>query len=139
MLPARFRTALIAALFTPLLFEACQQPDHPAEPKTTVTWKKVQSWSGHGDAQTDSFDIGFTQVRIRWETRNEKPAGSGKFHVTVNSAVSGRELATAVDYNGVGQNIAYISVEPHWSYLVINSSNVDWSVTVEEPSITQNP
>jgi len=117
---------------------ACHR-EHPAERKTTVAWRPVGSWSGHGDAQTDSFDIGFTQVRVRWETRNEKPAGQGTFRVTVNSAVSGRDLAVAVDHNGPGHDIDYVAVEPHWSYLVISSKNLDWSVVVEEPAVVDSP
>ena len=106
-----------------------------AEP-APMAWQKVGSWSGHGNAQTDSFDIGFSQCRVRWETSNEKPAGQGTFHVTVNSAVSGRELATAVDHRGVGHDLAYVGVDPHFSYLVIESANLDWTVTVEEPALT---
>jgi len=101
-----------------------------------LAWQKIGSWSGRGNAQTDSFDIGFSQCRIRWETRNENPSGQGTLHVTVNSAVSGRELAVAVDHRGVGRELAYVGVDPHFSYLVIESSNVDWSVTVEEPALT---
>ena len=130
------RVATVLILSAPLL--SCHR-EHPAERKTTVAWRPVGTWSGHGDAQTDSFDIGYTQVRLRWETRNEKPAGAGKLRVTVNSAVSGRDLAVAVDETGVGHDVAYISVEPHWSYLVISSSNLDWSVTVEEPAVVESP
>jgi hypothetical protein len=105
---------------------------HPAP----LAWQKLGSWSGHGNAQTDSFDIGFSQCRIRWEARNEKAPGQGLLHVTVNSAISGRELAVAVDHRGEGHELAYVGVEPHFSYLVIESSNEDWSVTVEEPALT---
>lgn len=82
--------------------------------------------------QTDSFEIGFEPCRIRWQARNETSPGAGKLRVTVNSAVSGRDLALAVDHQGTGQDTAYVSVDPHYSYLVIESKNVDWSVTVEE-------
>jgi hypothetical protein len=120
--------------------QACHR-EHPAEGKSkaSVEWRPVGTWSGHGDAQTDSFDIGYTQVRIRWETRNEKPSGAGTFRVTVNSAVSGRDLTVAVDHNGVGHDVSYVEVDPHWSYLVITSANLDWKVTVEEPSVIENP
>jgi len=128
-------TLVAAALTSP----ACRREHPPPEHKTSVAWRPVGTWSGHGDAQTDSFDIGYTQVRIRWQTRNEKPAGAGTFHVTVNSAVSGRDLAVAVDEKGVGHDMTYVSVEPHWSYLVIASSNLDWWITVEEPTVIENP
>jgi len=97
-----------------------------------ATWQVVGSWSGRGNAQTDSFDIGYEPCRIRWEARNETASGQGRLRVTVNSSVSGRELAVAVDHRGVGHDIAYVSVDPHYSYLLIESSGVDWSVSVEE-------
>ena len=116
-----------------LIHSACRSAPKSEPKPAALTWRKVGSWSGHGNAQTDSFDIGYGQCRIRWETRNENPAGAGTFTVTVNSAVSGRELAAAVDQRGLGHDIVYVAVDPHWSYLIINSSNLDWSVTVEEP------
>jgi hypothetical protein len=97
-----------------------------------VAWRRLGSWSGRGDAQTESFDIG-SQIRIRWETKNEATPGAGTFAVTVNSAVSGRDLALAVDHQGAGRDIAYVGVDPHYSYLVISSKDVDWSIIVEEP------
>jgi len=112
---------------------------HPATHKTKTVWRSIGSWSGHGDAQTDSFDIGYNDIRIRWETKNEKPAGQGTFRAAVCSAVSGRELVTAVNQKGIGHNVAYVSVDPHWSYLLINSKNLDWTVTVEELTALETP
>jgi hypothetical protein len=129
-----------------LLSFACgsgAKPVHSSEVKpATVAWRRLGSWSGKGNAQTESFDIGFSQIRIRWETRNESSPGAGMFAVTVNSAVSGRDLALAVDQRGTGHDTAYVGVDPHYSYLVINSKDVDWSITVEEPGpepTGQNP
>jgi hypothetical protein len=133
---SRIATATLVAVA--LTSPACRR-EHPPEHKSSVAWRPVGTWSGHGDAQTDSFDIGYSDVRIRWETRNEKPAGAGTFHVTVNSAVSGRDLVVAVDEKGVGHNVTYVTVEPHWSYLVIASSNLDWWITVEEPAVIEGP
>jgi hypothetical protein len=126
---------------TIIVLTACTLVGCRSERKVEATsaplaWQKIGSWSGHGNAQTDSFDIGFSQCRIRWEARNENPPGQGTLHITVNSAVSGRELALAVDHRGVGRDLAYVGVDPHFSYLVIESTNVDWSVTVEEPALT---
>jgi hypothetical protein len=120
-----------------LMNVACRS-EHRSEGKleaktAAITWRPLGSWSGRGDAQTESFEIGFEQFRIRWETRNETSPGAGTFNVSLNSAVSGRILAQAVEHNGVGHDIAYVSVEPHFSYLVIESSGVDWSITAEEP------
>jgi len=125
----RVATLTLALITVSVATIACR---HPARHKTQTVWRAVGSWSGHGDAQTDSFDIGYSDVRIRWETKNENPAGAGTFRAAVCSAVSGRELVTAVNQKGVGHNVAYVTVDPHWSYLLINSSNLDWFVTVEE-------
>jgi len=128
------KTTLI--VLTVAAIGGCRSERKPPAKPAALAWQKIGSWSGRGNAQTDSFDIGFSQCRIRWETRNEKPGGAGTFHVTVNSAVSGRELATAVDHRGVGHDLAYVGVDPHFSYLIIESDNLDWSVTVEEPALT---
>lgn len=108
--------------------------EHSAAAKPApVEWRRLGAWTGHGNAQTESFDIGFSQIRIRWETSNERKPGTGSFAVTVNSAVSGRDLAVAVEHRGAGSDTAYVGVEPHYSYLVISSKDVDWKITVEEP------
>ena len=125
-------TLLLAAA---LLSCACRSRQKPEARPTRVEWRSVGSWSGRGDAQTDSFEIGYTDVRIRWVTKNEKPPGAGKFHVTVNSSVSGRELAQAIDTRGTSHGTTYVAVDPHYSYLLIESSNVDWWVSVEEPTV----
>lgn len=132
------RTAAWTLLAVASLLSACRS-EHKAEAKpAAIPWQPVGTWSGHGNAQTDSFDIGFDQCRIRWATRNAKSPGAGTFHVTVNSAVSGRTLVDAVDHKGVGHGLAYVSVDPHFSYLVIESAEVDWTVSVEEPALTTN-
>jgi hypothetical protein len=76
-------------------------------------------------------------VRLRWQTTNEKSPGTGTFVVGVHSAVSGRLLDQAIEFRGVGHDISYVTEDPHWSYLVIDSNNVDWSVEVEEPVISE--
>ena len=133
----KMRYARIIIALTAAFLWGCRTESKVVEAKPpTMAWQKIGSWSGRGNAQTDSFDIGFSQCRVRWEARNETPPGQGVLHVTVNSAVSGRELAVAVDHHrGVGRDLAYVAVDPHFSYLVIESSNVDWSVTVEEPAL----
>jgi hypothetical protein len=123
-------------VLTAAILGGCRSESKVEAKPAPLAWQTLGTWSGRGNAQTDSFDIGFSQCRIRWETRNETSPGQGSFHVTVNSAVSGRELALAVDHRGAGHDVAYVGVDPHFSYLVIESSNVDWSVTVEEPALT---
>ncbi len=124
------RRWLIAAAM--VVLGGCRSDSAPEANGKPAAWQVVGSWSGRGNAQTDSFDIGYDPCRIRWEARNETAPGQGRLRVTVNSSVSGRELAVAVDHRGVGRDIAYVNVDPHYSYLLIESSGVDWSVSVEE-------
>ncbi|PWU01094.1 MAG: hypothetical protein C5B51_23675 [Terriglobia bacterium] len=123
------RILLIAAA---LVTGACQSKSKPDPKPLLVGWRPIGTWSGHGNEQTDSFEIGSGQFRLKWETRNEAPPGSGTFRVMVHSGVSGRPIALGVEYKGVGRDTAYVSDDPRPYYLVIESSNVDWSITVQE-------
>ena len=104
-----------------------------------IEWRRVGSWSGQSDAQTDPFLMEGGRWRVRWETSNEKSPGAGTFKLTVNSAVSGRPLMDAVDHRGVGHNIVYVNEDPRTFYLVIEASGISWSVTVEEPALAEMP
>ena len=128
------RFLVIAAV---LLMGACGSRAKPAAKPVTVGWRPLGSWTGHGSTQTESFEIESGEVRLRWQTSNEKPAGTGTFVVGVHSAVSGRLLDQAIEFQGVGHDISYVTEDPHWSYLVIDSKNVDWSVQIEEPVISE--
>ena len=128
-------TALKIVLIVAMLAAgACRSQSKPKveSQAATVGWRPVESFSGHGNTQTQSFDIGSGQWRIKWETKNEMPPGTGTLQVTVHSAVSGRPLVLAVDHRGVGHDIAYVNEDPRLFHLVIESSNVDWSVAIEE-------
>lgn len=70
-------------------------------------------------------------LRIRWDTATASE-GAGTFKVTVHSAVSGRPLAVAVEHEGPGADIAYVSEDPRVFYLVVDSTNLTWSVAVDE-------
>lgn len=98
-------------------------------------WKVVASFSGHGNAQLDTFPIERFTWRVRWETRNEDPPGTGQFHVTAHSGDSGRLLAEVVDVDGVGSDVSYVTELPHRYYLVVTSRNVDWTLVAEEPEL----
>jgi hypothetical protein len=96
-----------------------------------TVWRSLGSWSGHGLMQTEGF-IGNGALRVIWETRNEAAPNTGTFGVTVHSGVSGRPLVQAVEHRGVGRGTAYVSEDPRDFYLLVESSNLDWAVTVEE-------
>jgi hypothetical protein len=111
-----------------------EQPPKTAEP--TIAWHALGSWSGRGNRQTESFTSETGTLRVRWETRQQPEdaasAATGTFHVTAHSAISGRPLQDVVDYTGVGSGVGYVQQDPHVFYVVVDSSRVNWSFTVEE-------
>jgi len=94
----------------------------------------VRSWSGQGNAQTESFESVSGQLRIRWRTTHEGAVNrlAGYFRLTAHSAISGRPMQVAIDQRGGGEGTAYVDQDPHDFYFVIESANLDWSFTLEE-------
>jgi hypothetical protein len=119
----------VAAL---LLTSACGASSTKPVQKEVVIWKNLGEWSGHGNAQTESF-IGLTgALRMHWRTKNEVPQGAGTFRLILQSAISGRALQETVDEKGVGEGTAYTAEDPRVFYISVESANLDWSFTVEE-------
>ena len=111
---------------------ACREPAKPASFVDTVAWKPLGSWSGHGVMQTEAFISDTGSLRITWETKNEAVPGKGMFTVALHSGVSGRPLLDAVSHQGIGRDVAYVTEDPREFFLVIESSNLDWTVSVDE-------
>jgi hypothetical protein len=103
----------------------------PAQ-RNEPTWHPLGSWSGTGNLQTESFTVDTGALRLTWETRNETTPGTGRFRVSLHSAISGRPLQTIVDRSGAGAGTAYAEDEPRLSYLVIESSGIEWKATLDE-------
>ena len=109
---------------------ACR-PEAKPEAQRGVAWHRLGSWSGRGSTQTESF-LFEGNLRVRWETLNQQSGRTGKFRLLLLSAVSGRQLAVAADQPGIGKGESYISETPHQAYVLIESSDVDWSFTLDE-------
>jgi len=122
-----FRALALLALVTAV---ACRNPPKPAAAQ--VGWRPIGRWSGHGNDQTDSFNVESGQFRIKWETSNEQKPGEGTLRIMVHSAVSGRPLVLAGEHKGTGRGVDYVNEDPRLFHLVIESQGVDWSVSVEE-------
>ena len=118
-----------------ILTIACElaPPPEPNTPIRVVAWKRLASWSGRGNMQTETFMSDNGSFRIQWETKNESRPGAGTLTVAFRSGDSGRVIIDAVDQKGVGSDASIVGDQVRWYYLTIDSSNVDWSVTVEEP------
>jgi hypothetical protein len=97
-----------------------------------LVWRTVGSWSGHGNGQTGSFNVETGALRIRWEARSSNAADTSPFKLWLHSAISGRPLQMVVEHKGPGSDVAYIEDEPRVSYLLVESGDLDWSVTLDE-------
>ena len=126
------RTPQLIAILACVLCAACEYTPPPAEKHVEIRWKEVGTWSGRGNQQLETFPIEHFTWRVRWETKNESPAGSGRFHVTANSGDSGRVLAEVADVKGVASDVTYVTELPHRYYFVVTSTGVDWTLTAEE-------
>jgi len=124
---------LVAALAS----AGCRTEPKPSARQPLVGWRPIGKFSGHGNTQTESFNIESGQWRIKWQTDRESPAGAGMFRVTVHSAVSGRPLVVAVDRRGPGHGTAYVNEEPRLFHLEVESSGLDWAIAVEEAVVAQ--
>jgi len=127
----RRATILTAALF----LAACDAPHDvtPDTPVRVVGWKHLASWSGRGDTQTETFMSDNGSFRIQWATTHESPTGTGTLKVAFRSGDSGRVIIDAVDQKGEGWGSAEVGDMVRWYYLSIDSANVDWHVSVDEP------
>jgi len=128
----------LAAAFA-ILPGACGQPRPEPARQEIVLWKQLGSWSGHGNAQTESF-VGLTgSLRFKWQTTNEQPKGQGRFKLILQSAISGRALQEPVDHDGPGEGTVYAADDPRVFYVSVESAAVDWSFTVEEAAFATPP
>jgi hypothetical protein len=130
------RLAPAVALIAAGALIGCQsrpQAESKLETKApAIGWRPIGSWSGRGNTQTESFNIESGYFRVKWETKNEPATGKGTLKVLANSAVSGRPIAPVVEHRGVGRGTGYVSDDPRMFYLLIESTGVEWSLTVEE-------
>jgi hypothetical protein len=104
-----------------------------------VGWRKLGEWSGRGNLQTASMETVTGQLRVRWRATAIPAAaasgvssGPGMLRISANSAISGRLLQVAVEHDGPGAGVGDVTQDPHDLYMVVESSNLDWSFTVEE-------
>jgi hypothetical protein len=123
---------LCVLLLAALVCGGCGRGSKSSVPEMLVGWRHLASFSGRGNSQTESFNVESGQWRIKWATTNETSPGAGRFQLTVHSEVSGRPLGVPVEHRGTGHDIAYVNEDPRLYRLEIESSDIDWSVAVEE-------
>ncbi len=128
----RCRPLVLVAL---LLLIACEsRQDEPAPPVAAAStlWHALGIWSGSGDRQTESFDVTTGSMRLTWEALQEGAPGTNNFRVSLYSAISGRPLQTIVDTQEPGADTVDLAADPRVAYLVIESEQIRWRVTLQE-------
>ena len=128
------RVAIVVArtLAAVVVTTACRATA-PPPPQDLVIWKPLGTWSGHGNKQTETFTSDTGGFRVHWETTNGARPDAGRLRVVFRSVDSGREIIEAIDAHGLGSGVEEVAAErPRWYYLTIESSDVDWKVTVDE-------
>src|SRR5262245_31056730 len=127
------RTRALIIVFAALGLAGCESQPPPAGKPSARGWGQVVGTrSGQDNQHLETFPIEHFTWRVKWETKNESPAGAGRFHVTANSGDSGRILAEVADVKGIDKDVTYITELPHRYYFVVTSENVDWTLTAEE-------
>ena len=131
------RAATVVAIA--LVASACGARAEPAKPaaQTGVGWRQLGTWSGRGNAQTASFTSDTGALRVRWQAspapnENAPRSSSPSFRIAAHSAISGRLLQPVVEHAGAGEGIGYVQQDPHVFFMVVEASQLNWTVTVEE-------
>lgn len=120
---------LLLAVFVPS-FLGCERPPAPKSEQVT-SWQPVGTWSGHGNAQTESFTSETGSFKFIWEAKSEGTP-PGTLRIMLHSAVSGRPLVLAVEHTGDGQDSIYVSEDPREFYVVVEAERTAWTLKVEE-------
>jgi hypothetical protein len=117
-----------------VVMSACRdnRPPDVGQPAAAVEWRQIGTWSGRLSQQTESFEVSTVPMRLRWQTTSESSAGAGRLTVTLHSAASGRPIQTIVDARGISSATVNVADEPRWSYFVIEATDVEWQVTLEQ-------
>ena len=129
---------LLAAQSGLLAAGGCGRPAPRAAEERVAVTRPVGSWEGRGNSTIGVVsDTG--RFHISWQARNERPAGSGTFRLAVHSAVSGRPIQLIAEQRGEGGGSADFADDPRPYNLMIDSANIDWSVSVDEVVVATRP
>ena len=122
-----FFASLVATL------SGCTQKPSENQPIVAVT-RPVGQWEGRGTQTVGDIPSETGRFRITWETTNESSPGTGRFKLTLRSAISGRTIGIVADHQGTGTGTAEYDEGPRTYDFLVESANVDWKFKVEETS-----
>jgi len=122
----------LLAVVTAVAWSRAQANQTPPQRRSTLVWRPLGSWSGHGSMQTESFTSDTGALRVHWETTTTSAAPEAAFRLTAHSAISGRPLQQVVETAGAGSGIGYVQQDPHVFYMVVDAKDLNWKFTVEE-------
>ena len=123
---------VLVALLLLVACESRQEEPTPSVAAASTLWHALGIWSGSGDRQTESFDVTTGSMRLTWEALQEGAPGAAHFRVSLYSAISGRPLQTIVDTQEAGADTVDLAADPRVAYLVIESEQIRWRVTLQE-------
>jgi hypothetical protein len=118
-------------IVTAVLAVACKNAPPPRQLESVTG--PLGSWQGRNSA-TLGFVSDSGRFTIKWEAKNESAPKAGRLHLTIHSAVSGRPLQEVVDFRGEGSGTYVYSDDPRSYNIMVDSANVEWSISVEGTS-----
>jgi hypothetical protein len=123
---------LAAVALAALLCAACTSGGEPRQGAPVATWRPIQSWSGSGNAQLETFPTGGGPLRFHWQADTRGSAGTVRLTIRLHSADSGRILAEVADQEGGGDGSKEINDDHQRFYMSVEGAGLDWSIRVEE-------
>jgi hypothetical protein len=114
-----------------VLTVGCVNAPAPPPPSPVAVTRALGTFEGRGD-QTIGVVSESGRLRVSWETRNEHPEGTGTFRLALHSGVSGRPIELITDERGPGKGTREVADDPRPYNLMVESTNLDWSFSVEE-------
>jgi hypothetical protein len=124
----------IAALaLTAVVCGGCTAVTDKGEGRSVATWRPIQSWSGRGDAQLQTFPTAGGPLRFHWQAeRLTRDARAVTLRIRLHSADSGRILAEVADEPGGGTGSKDIIDDHQRFYLSVEGADLDWTIRVDE-------
>jgi hypothetical protein len=110
----------------------------PAPRELVPVTQAIGSWTGAGN-HTIGLVSNSGRFRVQWDARADSGTADGVFRLTVNSAVSGRLLQEVVNQQGPGRGSLNFEDDPRPYNLMVESSGLQWTVSVDEVVLVPPP